>query len=88
MEDAARLASRIIVMNRGKVACDGTPAEVFSRYDMLHGIGLAVPQINRLMSLLNQRDPRIPADIFNVRDAAEILYEYFRTAGEGFPIPS
>jgi energy-coupling factor transport system ATP-binding protein len=77
MEDAARLASRIVVLNQGKIACSGTPAEVFAEYDLLHRIGLAVPQISSLMGALHERNPRIPSGIFTVKNAAEVLYDFF-----------
>ena len=73
MDDAARLSNRIIVMNQGKMVCDGTPIEVFSQSDMLHGIGLAVPQISQLMSRLNELNPLIPTGVFTVEKAAEVL---------------
>ena len=44
MDDVAALAERVIVMNHGKVAMDGTPREIFSRGEELRAIGLDVPQ--------------------------------------------
>jgi energy-coupling factor transport system ATP-binding protein len=78
MDDAARLASRIIVMNQGGLECDGTPADVFSRYEMLKNIGLTVPQISILMSRLRQRDSGLPAGVFTAKKAAEVLYERWK----------
>lgn len=43
MDEAAR-ASRVIVMNDGKIAFDGRPAEVFSNVERLHALGLEAPQ--------------------------------------------
>ena len=45
MEDIARYADRILVMNRGEKMFDGTPKEVFGHYKELEKIGLAAPQI-------------------------------------------
>ena len=45
MEDVANLAERIVVMNKGKIALLGKPAEVFKNIDILESIGLAVPQV-------------------------------------------
>ena len=47
MDDVAALAERVIVMNHGKVAMDGTPREIFSRGEELRAIGLDVPQADR-----------------------------------------
>ncbi|MBQ8813905.1 MAG: energy-coupling factor transporter ATPase [Lachnospiraceae bacterium] len=55
MEDVARYAKRMIVMNKGSVMFDGTPAEVFAhhRYE-LEDIGLGVPQVTRVMESLEK----------------------------------
>jgi energy-coupling factor transport system ATP-binding protein len=77
MDDAARLAERIIVMNKGEIACDGSPAYVFSQGEMLLDIGLAPPQIADVMNVLHQRDPNIPNHIFSIKKAAAFLSEYW-----------
>ena len=45
MEDIASYAGRIVVMNRGAVFADGTPAEVYGNYKALEKIGLTAPQV-------------------------------------------
>ena len=49
MEDIARYVERILVMNKGEKAFDGTPREVFAKYKELEAIGLAAPQITYIM---------------------------------------
>ena len=49
MEDIARYVDRILVMNQGQKAFDGTPKEVFAKYKELETIGLAAPQITYIM---------------------------------------
>lgn len=49
MEDVARYADRLIVVNDGKLPYDGTPREVFAHYEELEKIGLAAPQITYIM---------------------------------------
>ncbi|NYC06047.1 energy-coupling factor transport system ATP-binding protein [Clostridium beijerinckii] len=56
MEDVAKIAERIIVMNGGKVALQGTPAEVFKEVDVLEKIGLGVPQVTYLIRELRKKD--------------------------------
>lgn len=62
MEDVARYAGRIVVMNRGKLVCDGAPKEVFLHREKIEKMGLSVPQISQLMQELSKRgigvDPR------------------------------
>ena len=65
MEDIARYVERIIVMNQGEKAFDGTCKEVFSHYKELEAIGLAAPQITYIMHALEKEDfpwthPRLP----------------------------
>ena len=48
MNEAA-MADRIVVMNKGEVAMDGTPREVFARVDELRSLSLAVPQVTELL---------------------------------------
>ncbi|MDL2300633.1 energy-coupling factor transporter ATPase, partial [Clostridiaceae bacterium OttesenSCG-928-D20] len=43
MEDIARVAERIIVMNNSEIAMDGTPSEIFSEGERLSKMGLSIP---------------------------------------------
>lgn len=75
MEDIARYADRILVMNEGKVFCFGTPQEVFQRSNELENIGLSVPQITRVISKLRELGISLPNDIYTVKYAEKILLE-------------
>ena len=55
MEDIAKYVDRIIVMNHGEAAFDGTVSEVFSHYKELEAIGLAAPQVTYLMHALKEK---------------------------------
>jgi energy-coupling factor transport system ATP-binding protein len=74
MEDVARFANRIVVINDGKIAFEGTPAEVFARDDELTAIGLAVPQAFRVISELNALGLGLPP-VFTNEDAAKAIAE-------------
>lgn len=73
MEDVAEYVERIIVMNDGKVAMDGAPGEVFLQADRLHDMGLDVPEITKLFIRLGTEGYNVPADIFTIDDAEEII---------------
>lgn len=73
MEDVARLAERVIVMNRGTIVTEGTVNEVFSESERLTKIGLEVPQISRVMMILRENKINIKRDIYTVEDAAECI---------------
>jgi len=73
MEDMAKIAERLIVMNKGNVVLDGTPKEVFRHIDLLEEIGLAVPQISYLTRALVSQGFEIDPDIITVDEAKDAL---------------
>ncbi|MFR3811637.1 MAG: energy-coupling factor transporter ATPase [Ruminococcus callidus] len=82
MEDVARHAKKILVMNAGQVFCHDTVANVFRRSQELQAIGLAVPQITRVCDALRARGVPLTDDIFTVEQAKQQLLEwYHRTRG-------
>ena len=54
MNDVARLADRLLVMNDATLAMDGTPLEVFARADELLMMGLDIPELTRLFMRLQE----------------------------------
>lgn len=73
MEDVAKIAQRIIVMNDGKVALQGTPAEVFKEVETLEKIGLGVPQVTYLVRELRKKGFNIPDNVFTIDQAKKEL---------------
>jgi energy-coupling factor transport system ATP-binding protein len=71
MEDVARYADRIIVMNKGEVAFDDTPQEVFKHRDELKSIGLGVPDITETMYKLKEAGFKVSTDVLTVEEAVE-----------------
>jgi|GEM_PF-242 len=74
MDDAAQLASRILVMNEGRIALDGIPEEIFIQTEYLKSIGLDVPQLSYLMSFIN-KEANVPKTVFTVEKAAEVIMQ-------------
>ncbi len=74
MDEAAQ-ARRVCVMSGGKVYADGTPKEVFSQVEMLHGLGLAAPETVELCHKLNQTGFHLPLDRLDEKECAQILYD-------------
>ena len=66
MDDVARLATRLLVFDRGKIAMDGTPAEVFDRAGELKAMGLTVPAATEIALALRQRGVDIPESIYTI----------------------
>lgn len=75
MEEVAELCSRLIVMNKGSVAMDGSPAEVFTHVDELTEMGLSVPQVTSVFARLRAMGFDLPADVYTVRYAVARLQE-------------
>ena len=73
MEDIANYAKRIIVMNKGEIAMEGLPAQIFSREEELTQIGLDIPEISKITNSLRKKGYHIPEDVFNIKMIADIL---------------
>lgn len=73
MEDIVKFASKVLVMNKGKVFCYDETDKVFERTDDLVKIGLDVPQITRLSHRLRDKGIDIGGDIYTTDRAAQRL---------------
>ncbi len=77
MEDVAKYVNRLIVMNQGQVVLDGIPKEVFSYSKELEAIGLAVPQVTRLMREMKEAGFMVRTDVATVEEAKAEILKYF-----------
>ena len=68
MDDVAKLADRLLVMNHGKVEFFDTPIEVFKNEARLKEIGLDVPQVLHLANQLREKGFEISSDILTIDD--------------------
>ena len=73
MDDVAALAEHILVMNRGKLEMEGTPAEVFSQGKRLQEIGLGVPTVTALAMRLNELGFPVPSNLYRMEDMEKAL---------------
>ena len=73
MEDVGKLAERIVVMNKGKIALRGKPAEIFKEVETLENIGLAVPQVTYLMRALREKGFNVSDEVFTVEQGSKEL---------------
>ena len=81
MEDMARYADRLLVMNHGKKAFDGTPREIFRHYRELEQMGLAAPQVTYVIHALRERGVEIDEDITTVEEARDALLAVLKNGG-------
>lgn len=70
MEDVAENVDRIIVMNKGSVAFDGVPKEVFAHYEELEEMGLAAPQVSYIVHKLKAKGLPVETDAITIEEAA------------------
>ena len=72
--DEAILADRVVVMNEGRVAMDGTPTEVFTRVEELEVMGLTVPDTVQLLHRLRAAGYEVPLDALDVESCADAVF--------------
>lgn len=68
-------ADRVIVMNDGVVAMDGTPRDIFSRVEELRSLGLAAPDTVELLHRLNGRGMSLPLTAITVDECARAIFQ-------------
>mgnify|MGYP002512470990 CR=1 FL=1 len=74
MDDMARYAQRMIVMDHGKIQLEGTPREIFAQPVKLRELGLDVPTLTKLLLELKQRGLNVRTDLFEPQAVkAEIM---------------
>ena len=75
MEDIAKYADRIIVMNKGQILYNDTPKQVFSHYQELEKIGLAAPQVYYIMHDIREAGFDVGVTATTVEEAADEIME-------------
>ena len=78
MEDVAQYASRILVVNGGKIVFDDKPRKVFEHEKELHEMGLTIPQVTQLMHRLKSEGYPVFENAITVQEARKNLLMYFR----------
>ena len=77
MDEAAQ-AQRVIVLDKGIVAANGTPKQVFAQVEMLHKLGLAAPDSVELCWALRQKGFDLPLDALTPEECAQALYDWLK----------
>ncbi|MCR5628929.1 energy-coupling factor transporter ATPase [Eubacterium sp.] len=75
MDDVAKYAERIVVMNEGKVAYDGEPKEVFKNYIELEKMGLSAPQVTYVLNDLKNKGFDVDDSLIDVEEVADEIYK-------------
>ncbi len=82
MEDIARVADKILVMNKGRLAMFEPTKEVFRRGDELAQYGLRVPQITKIMQDLLRKGFNVPEGVLTVDEAFSALVPILKKEGQ------
>lgn len=78
MDDIAQISDKVMVMDRGKLVLEGTPAEVFSKEKELKSIGLALPSSMEIVSRLREKGLDIKGDCIDMEEAADRISEVLK----------
>ena len=81
MEDVARFADHVLIMDHGHAAMYGTTREIFRRVGELTEMGLEVPQISRIFAGLAARGIPVPESVLTVGEAKEAVLRLLREGG-------
>lgn len=81
IDDVARLAERIIIMDRGKIVDDGTAREVLGKSYRLQQIGLEPPQVIEIMQRLREEGFAVPTGVLNVNEAVSEIAKVLKIPG-------
>ncbi|MEE0005249.1 MAG: energy-coupling factor transporter ATPase [Ruminococcus sp.] len=82
MEDIARVADRILVMNKGNAEILAPKREVFAQGERLEKMGLRVPQITKITQLLQKKGIDLPDGILTVEEAFDSIMTLLKKEGK------
>ncbi len=78
MDDIARYAQRMIVLEHGEIRLEGTPQAVFAQPELLEQIGLGVPTLTRLLIELQKQGWDVRTDLFHPTDVSQEILRALR----------
>lgn len=81
MDDIARLADRLIVINSGRIIFSDTPRKVFKEYEVLQKTGLDIPTVGRLMLELQKKGWNVRNDLLTIEEAKNEIMKHAREVG-------
>ena len=81
MDDVAKYADRILVMNEGELVLDGVPKKVFHYQDELEQIGLGVPQMTHLIHRLEKETGCRLGDAITLEEGLPLIEQWWHAKG-------
>ena len=83
MDDVAKFASRLLVMNKGELVLEGTPQVIFEQKDFLESIGLGVPSVTQLMYQLREKGLAVSPSALTLEEAYQEIIRALMERGGG-----
>ncbi len=83
MEDIAKYADRVLVLQGGEIAMLDTTANIFARADELLALGLSVPEVTKIFLQLRAKGVEIATDVYTVKYGRDILLDALKRKGGG-----
>ena len=84
MEDVARMAKRLLVMNRGRIEFDGRPADLFHDTRLqLHEFGISLPYVTALLRTLRAQGLEVDDTLMDAGEVARAIQEALQKKGTG-----
>lgn len=80
MDDCAKLATRMIVMSKGRLVATDTPRNIFRQEEMMRSIGLGVPEAARLCRVLREKGLPLPDDLYTLDEMRDHLLRLWKEA--------
>ncbi len=80
MEDIADTVDKVMVMSKGRLVAFDTINNIFTKTELLKGIGLDIPEICQVIDFLKAQGYTFPKDICSVEDTANIIFEILKGA--------
>ncbi len=81
MEDVAKIASKILVMNKSEVFCYDEPPAVFGRSSEISEFGLDIPQITKVFNILSEKGYNVAQDVYTIPYAVKKMLAYLDKGG-------
>ena len=81
MEDVAAICDKVLVLNKGTVAMFDKTEKVFSRHNELKALGLGIPAITEVFTIIKREIPDLKDYPLTVNDGAEAIVKYLGKGG-------
>ena len=76
MSDIAEMSDKVLVIDKGEIALQGTPMEVFSHHEELEEMGLGVPPVMEIMKEISEEVPNLDVNILTIEEAASEIMKH------------